>query len=472
MMPRLDGFGLLNALRADPATRAIPVILLSARAGEESRVEGLEAGADDYLVKPFSARELLARVGANLEMARVRREAGERVTHLMESIPDGLITLDREWRVYLRQHPGRAPARPAALGLARQVRLGRVPVRGGHRGGAAVAPGGGRAGDVRVRGSRRRPGAVVREQGLPHARGGRRRLFPRHHRAPVRRGSLTPERGAVPAVLRPRADRHGDHLAGQGLSGGQRRDLSDLRLHARRIPAEDVGRDDPPGRPGRRRRPVRPGHGRGGRRLHDGQAVDPQGRPDHRHHHLGEVRAARGRVGRLLRGAGPGRHREEAGRGGPAAERGATGRGPADRPHRQLELGPRERRDRLVGRALPHRRPAAAGDSDDGRTGRELYPPGRPRGRPGGSKAGDPGPSALRVVPAHGPRGRDNHHRPVAGTGGLRRGRQARADVRHDPGRHRADAGRGGAAPGRAGAGQRRRLGRRHRHGGDHYVLE
>ena len=80
MMPRLDGFGLLNALRADPATRTIPVILLSARAGEESRVEGLEAGADDYLVKPFSARELLARVGAHLEMARVRREAAERVT--------------------------------------------------------------------------------------------------------------------------------------------------------------------------------------------------------------------------------------------------------------------------------------------------------------------------------------------------------------------------------------------------------
>ena len=62
MMPRLDGFGLLQALRTDPRTRNIPVILLSARAGEESRVEGLEAGADDYLVKPFSARELLARV--------------------------------------------------------------------------------------------------------------------------------------------------------------------------------------------------------------------------------------------------------------------------------------------------------------------------------------------------------------------------------------------------------------------------
>jgi signal transduction histidine kinase len=77
MMPRLDGFGLLRALRGDPRTRDVPVLLLSARAGEEAEVEGLDAGADDYLVKPFSARELLARVGANLRMARLRREATE-----------------------------------------------------------------------------------------------------------------------------------------------------------------------------------------------------------------------------------------------------------------------------------------------------------------------------------------------------------------------------------------------------------
>src|SRR5262249_17466758 len=77
MMPQLDGFGLLQALRADEGTRTIPVILLSARAGEEARVEGLQAGADDYLTKPFSARELLARVQAHLEMARVRRETSE-----------------------------------------------------------------------------------------------------------------------------------------------------------------------------------------------------------------------------------------------------------------------------------------------------------------------------------------------------------------------------------------------------------
>ena len=75
MMPRLDGFALLRELRTDPGLRTVPVVLLSARAGEESRVGGLEAGADDYLVKPFSARELLARVSANLELVRVREEA-------------------------------------------------------------------------------------------------------------------------------------------------------------------------------------------------------------------------------------------------------------------------------------------------------------------------------------------------------------------------------------------------------------
>jgi signal transduction histidine kinase/DNA-binding response OmpR family regulator len=72
MMPKLDGFALLKALRADERTQRIPVILLSARAGEEAAVEGLDAGADDYLVKPFAARELMARVGTHLQMARQR----------------------------------------------------------------------------------------------------------------------------------------------------------------------------------------------------------------------------------------------------------------------------------------------------------------------------------------------------------------------------------------------------------------
>ncbi|WP_411282146.1 ATP-binding protein [Gemmatimonas sp.] len=75
MMPRLDGFGLLKELRADPRTRGVPILMLSARAGEDSRVEGMEAGVDDYLVKPFSARELLARVSASVQLARMRRGA-------------------------------------------------------------------------------------------------------------------------------------------------------------------------------------------------------------------------------------------------------------------------------------------------------------------------------------------------------------------------------------------------------------
>ncbi len=83
MMSKLDGFGLLKALRADERTATIPVILLSARAGEEARVEGLGAGADDYLVKPFSARELMARVESHLNLQRLRRESEAAVLELM-----------------------------------------------------------------------------------------------------------------------------------------------------------------------------------------------------------------------------------------------------------------------------------------------------------------------------------------------------------------------------------------------------
>jgi PAS domain S-box-containing protein len=75
MMPKLDGFGLLRALRAAAGLREIPIILVSARAGEESRIEGMEAGADDYLTKPFSARELVARVETHVRISRMRREA-------------------------------------------------------------------------------------------------------------------------------------------------------------------------------------------------------------------------------------------------------------------------------------------------------------------------------------------------------------------------------------------------------------
>ena len=91
MMPRLDGLGLVGQLRADARTAAVPVLLLSARAGQEASVEGLRAGADDYLVKPFSAVELLARVRSNLEMARFRnRESAFRRT-LIDSLQEGFF---------------------------------------------------------------------------------------------------------------------------------------------------------------------------------------------------------------------------------------------------------------------------------------------------------------------------------------------------------------------------------------------
>ncbi|OJH37668.1 ATP-binding protein [Cystobacter ferrugineus] len=103
MMPRLDGFGLIKALRGDPSTADLPIILLSARAGEESAVEGLEAGADDYLVKPFSARELLARVEGALRLAHLRRETNEYLRRANESlsarVEQRTRELDRIWNV-------------------------------------------------------------------------------------------------------------------------------------------------------------------------------------------------------------------------------------------------------------------------------------------------------------------------------------------------------------------------------------
>ena len=85
MMPRLDGFGLIAALRADERTRDVPIVVLSARAGEEASVEGLAAGADDYLVKPFSARELVARVRANLDLGQARRQIISRLRGLVDA---------------------------------------------------------------------------------------------------------------------------------------------------------------------------------------------------------------------------------------------------------------------------------------------------------------------------------------------------------------------------------------------------
>jgi DNA-binding response OmpR family regulator len=136
MMPGLDGFALLSALRAEQATRDLPVILLSARAGEEARVEALQAGADDYLVKPFSARELVASVAgavrlSHLRRATERRNEGQRrileliasgtplertldeiATYIEAQEPEAIVSIllvDREGKRFLRS---RGPSLP------------------------------------------------------------------------------------------------------------------------------------------------------------------------------------------------------------------------------------------------------------------------------------------------------------------------------------------------------------------------
>jgi signal transduction histidine kinase len=111
MMPGLDGFALLRELRADPATADIPCILLSARAGDEARVEGLAAGANDYLVKPFSARELVARVNGTLQLSRTRGEAKQRAAQLetlFNAAPIGVYLVDSEFRLAAMNSTARA----------------------------------------------------------------------------------------------------------------------------------------------------------------------------------------------------------------------------------------------------------------------------------------------------------------------------------------------------------------------------
>jgi DNA-binding response OmpR family regulator len=103
MMPRMDGLTLLQTLKSDQAFTGVPIIVLSARAGEESQVEGLEAGADDYLIKPFSTAELKATVASHTGsghriVARERalraeaEEAQEALEAVLSRISDMVLT--------------------------------------------------------------------------------------------------------------------------------------------------------------------------------------------------------------------------------------------------------------------------------------------------------------------------------------------------------------------------------------------
>jgi signal transduction histidine kinase len=173
MMPHMDGIELVKALRADPALRTMPIILLSARAGEEARAGGIESGADDYLTKPFSSKELLARVRSQLQMVDVRRRAIEqealaahlaRHQHWLESVLDLL---------------------PTPL-LLLEPEQGRVAFanREAHRlAGGALAL-----------------GAPLEAQGLPAYRGGRVRDNEVEWRTPAGRFSLLVDSEQVPAL--------------------------------------------------------------------------------------------------------------------------------------------------------------------------------------------------------------------------------------------------------------------------------
>ncbi len=100
MMPVMDGIQLLKAVKENVQTQNIPVILLSARAGEESKIEGYETGADDYLVKPFSAKELLARVGANIKLAQSRRQTETHLKSFFSQAPAAIAIVSGPEHVY------------------------------------------------------------------------------------------------------------------------------------------------------------------------------------------------------------------------------------------------------------------------------------------------------------------------------------------------------------------------------------
>ncbi len=213
MMPNLDGFGLLAGLQADPATTDIPVIMVSARAGEEGTIEGLEAGADDYLIKPFAARELLARVHANIELDRARRtrDALRRSGDLLDQAQR--LARVGSWEIDLATNdddgvrrvpaPGRADRRGAARGRARSA-----PSRACIRTTSQHALGGDRDGA-------RRAGGFEVEFRLETA-------GPRHPHRTTRSASSSATRTARRVRLRGSAAGHHRAARGRAGAGGRR----------------------------------------------------------------------------------------------------------------------------------------------------------------------------------------------------------------------------------------------------------
>lgn len=113
MMPQMDGIGLLKAIKSDPAVCHTPVILITARAGEESRIEGIEIGADDYIVKPFSSRELIVRAQAQIRMSNERNKITEELERKVEQRTQELVNANRELESfnYVASHDLQEPLR-------------------------------------------------------------------------------------------------------------------------------------------------------------------------------------------------------------------------------------------------------------------------------------------------------------------------------------------------------------------------
>jgi PAS domain S-box-containing protein len=207
MMPGESGLELVRRVRADQSLRALPVLVLSARAGEEARLEALEAGADDYLAKPFSGRELVARVRSHVQMARVRRaaahQAGElrreidAVRHDLDSVLEGtndaFVSVDHELRVMALNAaavpPGRQRGELVGLPLVRLV--------SGLPGSALEA-----ALHVAARGEHP---PLVEHQLRPHGRWFSVRCYPAPHGAILFANDISARKQAERALLRAHA---------------------------------------------------------------------------------------------------------------------------------------------------------------------------------------------------------------------------------------------------------------------------